>query len=393
MPLHRRADFRERRMKTQIIDFKPGGRYKTPQGYMVFPASVLGRTGMQEYDSGELGQEPGKVVTLDRPESEVFAPASVASFEGMPVTLNHPESLEVDATTWRVLAIGVVKDVRREGDLLVGDIWVYDAQAIADIERDNIEEISLGYSSDIVDGGADGVDFTQTNIEGNHAAILPRGRCGGACRLGDQQLTNKRSNPVKKTLLDSLLGRLGLTKPTAEQKAKFATTLNDMGVDPETEVKDEAAPAKVEDAPAPAVPAADAPPPAPPAADQLPVKDEGGDALAAAQTEIAALKAKIASMETVHADSQEIRTVAADAAMRFPGLTIGDTDTARTIREKAVVLKGIYTADQAKRLADCDLKAAYQMARTIRDDSLGRAMLGDAGDKVKVVDYNSLYKK
>lgn len=198
---------------------------------------------------------------------------------------------------------------------------------------------------------------------------------------------------MKTTLLDSLLRRLGLTKPTAEQKAKFATTLNDMGVDPETEVKDEAASAKVEDAPAPAVPAADAPPPAPPAADQLPVKDEGGDALAAAQTEIAALKAKIASMETVQADSQETRTVAADAAMRFTGLTIGDTDTARTIREKAVVMKGIYTADQAKKLADCDLKAAYQMARTIRDDSLGRAMLGDAGDKVKVVDYNSLYKK
>lgn len=384
-------------MKTQIIDFKPGGRYKTPQGYMVFPASVLGRTGIQEYDSGELGQAPGKVVTLDRPEAEVFKPSSIASFEGMPVTLNHPESLEVDATTWRVLSVGVVKNVRRKDDLLLGDIWVYDAQAIADIDLYGIEELSLGYSSDVVDGGADGADYTQTNIEGNHVALVPRGRCGGECRLGDTQL---RSNPVKKTLMDSLLGRLGLTKPTTEQKTKFAATLNDMGVDPETEVTDEESPTTVSAPNKPELPKTDQQEPVkadeqqPVKKDeQLPVKDEGAEALAAAQAEIAALKSKLAEITTAQADSEETRTVANDAAMRFKGLAIGDKDTARSIREKAVVLKGLYTADAAKKLADCDLKAAYQMARTMRDDSLGRAMLGDAGDKVKVVDYNSLYKK
>jgi hypothetical protein len=378
-------------MKTQLIDFKPEGRYKTPQGYMVFPASVLGRVGIQEYDSGEIGQAPGKVVKLDRPEAEVFNPKSVASFEGMPVTLNHPESLEVDATTWRVLAIGDVKNVRREGDYLVGDIWVYDALAVASIERDGIEELSLGYSSDVVDGGADGADFTQTNIEGNHVALVPRGRCGGECRLGDQLFINERSNPVKKTLLDSLLGRLGLTKPTEEQKAKFASTLNDIGVDPETEVKDEEAPTAATDPNKPELPKTDEQEPVK-TDEQQPVKDENGEALAAAQAEIAALKSRLAAMTSAQADAEETRTVAADAAMRFKGLTLGDKDTARTIREKAVVLKGIYTDAEAKKLADCDLKAAYQMARTLRDDSLGRAMLGDAGEKVKVVDYNSLYK-
>lgn len=379
-------------MKTQLIDLKPGGRYKTPQGYMVFPASVLGRIGVQEYDSGEIGQEPGKVVTLDRLEAEVFKPESIASFEAMPVTLGHPETLEVDAKTWRTLAVGTVKNVRREGDLLVGDIWVYDADAIADIERYGIEELSLGYSSDVIAGGADGADFTQTNIEGNHVALVPRGRCGGECRLGDQQFINERSNPVKKTLLDSLLGRLGLTKPTAEQKTKFAATLNDMGVDPETEVKDEENPKPIDDATGNEPVKADEDPNKP-KVDNEEIKDEGGEALAAAQAEIAALKSKIAQLTTSQADAEETRTVANDAASRFQGISIGDKDTARSIREKAVVMKGVYTADEAKKLADCDLKAAYQMARTMRDDALGRSILGDAGEKVQVVDYNSLYKK
>lgn len=382
-------------MKIQLIDLKSSGRYKTSQGYMVFPDSVLGRTGIQEYDSSEIGQAPGKTVTLNRPESEVFKPESVASFESMPVTMDHPDSLEVDAKTWRDLAIGSVKNVRRNANYLVGDIWVYDAVAIAAIERDNIEELSLGYSSNLIDGGADGADYTQTDIEGNHVALVPRGRCGGECRLGDTQL---RSNPVKKTLLDSLLGRLGLTKPTTEQKTKFAATLVDIGVDPETKVEDEESPKMpIDPENKPDLPATDEAKVEDEEnkekTDKDTVEDEEGDQLSAAQARIAELEAQVASMQAAKADTEEARTVAADAARNFKGITIGDSDSARTIREKAVVVKGLYTADEAKKLADCDLKAAYQMARAIRDHSLGRALLGDAAEKSKTVDYNNIYKE
>lgn len=383
-------------MKTQLIDFKREGRYKTPQGYMVFPSSVLGRVGVQEYDGAEVGRPAGTTVLLDRPESEVFEPESIASFESMPVTMGHPDSLAVDAKTWRRLAVGMVKDVRREADYLIGDVWVYDADAVAQIERDDIAELSLGYSSDLVDGGADDADFTQTNIEGNHVAVVPRGRCGSECRLGDTQL---RSNPVKKTLLDSLLGRLGLTKPTAEQKTKFAATLNDMGVDPDTEVKDEESPSMpIDPTNKPELPATDAKKVEDAddtdkkAADQgKDIEDEDGEDLAAAKSRIAELEAQIADLQTEKTDAEETRTVANDALGRFKGLSIGDADNARTIREKAVVMKGLYTADEARKLADCDLKAAYQMARTVRDHSFGRSILGDSNQEPKAVDYNTLY--
>lgn len=386
-------------MKTQLIDFKREGRYKTPQGYMVFPGSVLGRIGVQEYDGAEVGRAAGTTVLLDRPESEVFKPESIASFESMPVTMGHPDDLEVDAKTWRRLAVGIVRNVRREADYLVGDIWIYHADAVAQIERDDIAELSLGYSSDLVDGGADGADFTQTNIEGNHVAVVPRGRCGSECRLGDQSFFNERSNPVKKTLLDSLLGRLGLTKPTEDQKAKFAATLNDMGVDPDTEVKDEDSPTMpIDPTNKPDLPATDAKKvedaddPDKKAGDQdKDIEDEDDDALAAAKARIAELEAKLADLESKQADAEETRTVANDALSRFKGLSIGDADTARTIREKAVVMKGLYTADEARKLADCDLKAAYQMARTLRDHSFGRSILGDASQAPKTVDYNTLY--
>lgn len=373
-------------MKTHVIDFKPEGRYKTPQGYLVVPGSVLARTGPQEYDGAEVGGTPGQIVQVDRPEAEVFAPEAIASFEGMPVTMGHPSSLEVDADTWRALAVGVVKDVRREGDVLVGDIWIYDAKAIKDVEAYGIEELSCGYSSDLV---GDTPNLTSTNIAGNHVALVPRGRCGGECRLGDEKLINQRSDPVKKkTLLDSLLERVGLTKPTATQREKFASVLADTGIDPDTEVKDEQNPEPIDDlkdGEEKKVEDNDE--------GKEDIKDEGGEELAAALAKIAALEAKLAEKDVAQADAEETRTVAADAALRFKGLSIGDSDKARDIRIKAVVSKGIYTDAEAKKLADCDLKAAYQAARAMRDHDLGRSILADSNQPAKSVDYNALYNK
>lgn len=367
-------------MKKQLLaDVKLSTRRKTPQGYMVFPGSVLGRTGIQEYDGEEVGGTAGEIVGLDRPEAEVFRPDAISSFEGMPVTLNHPEELEVLAVTWRRHAVGVVINVRREGDLLVGDIWVYDQRAVDAIEREGIEELSLGYSSDLEEGGAPGAHFTQTNIQGNHVAIVPRGRCGEACRLGDQS-----RKPIMK-LLDAVLGRLGLTKPTDAQKTQLADTITNLGVDPDSTVKTDEPPTPKgdEDKPAPKADNDDASKKA----------DEDDAALAAANARIAQLEAQLAANTATQADAEETRVVAADAALRFPQVQIADAASARVIRERVVAHKGLYTADEAKKLTDCDLKAAYQAARTLRDNSLGRALLGDGkAEPTKVVDYNSLYR-
>lgn len=368
--------------KQFLADLQVQGRRKTPQGYMVFPSSVIGRTGVQHYDGAEVGELPGALVALDRPEREVFRDESVASFEGMPVTWMHPADLEVTAQSWRTLAVGVVTNVRREGDHLVGDVWVHDHRTVAAIEREGVEELSLGYSCDLVDGGDQGAHLTQTNIKGNHVAIVPRGRCGGVCRLGDGSRSNQTMK--KKRLLDALFGLIGLTKPSEEQRTQLADAVSNLGADPDVELEDDG-PTPASEKVADSVPVAPAVAPVEP----KPMNDA---ALSEANTRIADLELQLSQLRDAQADATEMRSVAADAGLRFPQLGLGDATTAREIRERVVVHKGLYTADAAKSLTDCDLKAAYQAARTLRNDALGKAILGDASAHTKLVDYNSLYR-
>ena len=65
---------------------------RDPEGYLLCLNVPVARTGYQEYWPEELGLAPSKpgLVSVFRPESEVFAPEALASFEGMPVTDGHP---------------------------------------------------------------------------------------------------------------------------------------------------------------------------------------------------------------------------------------------------------------------------------------------------------------
>ena len=64
---------------------------RKPEGYLLCLNVPVARTGTQEYLPEELGQPPGPdPIQVYRPEDEVFAPETIASFEGMPVTKQPP---------------------------------------------------------------------------------------------------------------------------------------------------------------------------------------------------------------------------------------------------------------------------------------------------------------
>ena len=165
---------------------------KTADGYMVVRARAA-RAGIYEYLGSEIDPKgehfaADQVVKVYRPEVEVFAADSVASFLMKPVTNDHPAQ-PVTAANWRDYAKGVVGKALRDGDYLAFDIVLMDKATIADVESGK-RELSNGYASTIefTDGSTDAgehFDAIQKDIRGNHVAIVKAGRAGPLCRIGD----------------------------------------------------------------------------------------------------------------------------------------------------------------------------------------------------------------
>jgi hypothetical protein len=158
----------------------------TPEGYLVCHGVAIARTGVMLYAAGEVPVTPADgLVRIERDPEEVFADATIASFEGKPLCIDHPP-VDVTPENWRQYAAGIVQNVRRgtgiDDDLLVGDILVTDAAAIKAIQ-DGTAELSAGYDADYqeIEPGRG----RQTNIIANHVALVEKGRCGSRCAIGD----------------------------------------------------------------------------------------------------------------------------------------------------------------------------------------------------------------
>lgn len=161
---------------------------KTVQGGARVPAR-LSRIGVQNYTQGD-----GSVLREYRPPSEVFSPASLASFATATVTIGHPGM--VTPSSWKKDAVGSVIGAKQEDGRYVGaDLVLQDAEALrrANLppsDPDALVEISCGYDCELeMRGGispdGEAYDAIQRNIVINHVALGPRdwGRAGNAVKL------------------------------------------------------------------------------------------------------------------------------------------------------------------------------------------------------------------
>ncbi|EDC8080746.1 DUF2213 domain-containing protein [Salmonella enterica subsp. enterica serovar Agona] len=169
-------------------------RYQLADGSVLFKDVPIARTGEQEYDATErpelIPNDKGKVIVRRTPE-EVFSERAMASFEGMAVTIGHPRDfggqiIFVTPDNWRQLAHGHIQNVRRgtgdKSDLLLADVIVKTPEALHAID-DGDDEVSCGYDADyeqISPGLAN-----QSAITANHLALVPNGRAGFRCAIGD----------------------------------------------------------------------------------------------------------------------------------------------------------------------------------------------------------------
>lgn len=177
-------------------------RFQLADGSVLFKDVPIGRTGEQVYGAEELPDiipdDSGLIVVRRTPE-EVFSEHTIASFEGMAVTIGHPKDFNgniifVTPQNWRLLANGHIQNVRQGGgdnaDLLLADVIAKTPEAIQAVE-DGDDEVSCGYDADyrqISPGIAE-----QYAITGNHLALVPNGRAGSRCALGDS-MPNKAKN-------------------------------------------------------------------------------------------------------------------------------------------------------------------------------------------------------
>jgi uncharacterized protein len=184
-------------------------RVVTSDGYLKVPGT-LSRTGIQEYRASELGLDGGqmRIVRLYRAEAEVFKDKSLESFDGLPVTLDHPPEV-VNSANWQQYAMGEVRNIQRDGDLVSGDLFIRSKAAIDAINGGKVE-LSNGYmfTLDMTPGKTPNglaYDGQQLNIRGNHVAIVAAGRCGSACRISDSKPHQKENEmTTQKVVVDGM---------------------------------------------------------------------------------------------------------------------------------------------------------------------------------------------
>jgi hypothetical protein len=159
-----------------------------PSGFLLCQNVPITRIGEFIYRPNEVpieGTVDG-VVKIMRDEAEVFSESAINSFNGVPVTIEHPTEF-VGPDNWNKLAVGTVQNVRRgdngQSDFLMADLLITNAKAIELINAGQ-REISCGYDAQYcqLEPGIG----KQTEIIGNHVAIVDRGRAGGKCAIQDK---------------------------------------------------------------------------------------------------------------------------------------------------------------------------------------------------------------
>lgn len=207
---------------------------ETPEGFLICEGVAITRTGDLLYAPNEtpIDAEGKNYVTISRTIEDIHNPETIASFEGKPVTINHPDDF-VTPETWKELAVGIIQNVRagtgEDEDKLLADLLITDFEAIEAVKSNRLREVSCGYEAEYVDDG-DGKG-RQKNILGNHVALVQSGRCGSECAIFDH--APKALEVHSMSMLEKLKSAIGKAldeaMPEAGEGDKEVMDLNTLG--------------------------------------------------------------------------------------------------------------------------------------------------------------------
>jgi Uncharacterized protein conserved in bacteria (DUF2213) len=184
-------------------------QFETPtEGYRICRSVRICRTGYQDYLGTELKKHPSydpawnleddRTYKVFRPLDEVTSAATIASFDGKSIVDEHPPAHMapgslVTIDNERDLTCGHMQNVRvgpalGTGEVpLIADLHVKDGDLIDKIDA-GIRDVSCGYTYTLK-RLANGT-FIQTNIRGNHIAVVPQGRAGADISIQDSAVAD-----------------------------------------------------------------------------------------------------------------------------------------------------------------------------------------------------------
>lgn len=220
-----------------------------PDGMMRVKARVA-RTGVQVYRMAD-----GSTVRRYRPPEEVFAPDSMASWDRLVITADHPPKF-IDANNAKQYQRGATgTQATRDGKFLVLDLLISDGDLVGDVLANRRRQISGGYKAliDRTPGTSpDGevYDEVMREIRGNHVAMVGAARGGPELqpaldsadpsrvavrdRTADPEVpvAKMKLNGVEREVPDNLVDAI-LAEVKAHQDAAAAATAKATGLEGE----------------------------------------------------------------------------------------------------------------------------------------------------------------
>lgn len=362
----------------------------TPQGYIKTTARITKGAVLQYYghEIGLTDSRANQIINVHRTLEELSKPETLKSIDGMPLTITHPPDKKVSADDWKDKTVGHVQNPRVEGNYIVCDVYIQDKSAIELLKDKDIRELSVGYEpADIQEING---QFYHINIRVNHIAIVAEGRAGSDCRLNDSKPKIGANLMPKKNKLLALIDsfRKRLNDAEGELSKEEINKMIDELTKQLEEVQgkeDEESKAKADELQK--------------QIDELKAKLEtlnDEEPTAGEDDKDARITALTAELEQVKKERDEYKarveeleaekdkdSVMNDAKARFPKVNLNDAKNGRDVRINVLVDHGIYSKEQAAKLTDAEIRAAYAglVATSAKKNSTVSSLLNDSQSK------------
>ena len=185
---------------------------ETPEGYLVCEGVAIARAGDLLYAEGETGVQAADngLVVISRTIEDIGNKETLASYEGKPIVISHPDDgILVNPENVKEFIVGVVQNPRvgigEDSDKVLADFLIMDSGAIDAVKKRRLRSVSCGYTHRLIQTGVG--KGKQTGIRGNHIALVESGRCGDECAIFDSAKNLEGESMTVKEKIKTIFGR------------------------------------------------------------------------------------------------------------------------------------------------------------------------------------------